>query len=298
VPEDIGPVQWAGHQAVVTLPEHIDRSNASRVSDQLLWVINRGAAVLIADMTATLSCDYSGADALVRAYRRAVANGIQMRLVVNTKVVRRLLSINGLDRLVSVYPSLDGALAAVAGHPEAQGEPAASPAAPAAADPGVLGQVTAADRPGRVEVLLDSVVNHIFNVGVALQSAADLPHEAAGQRITDALGHLDDVVREIRDHVFTERALGNGRGRSQISPLGAREAVAPSGQRAALLQARLAQTARALRFAAEVTATLLEQQANLPRQPTRVDYPAEVKRWRALADQADQMAQRWKEQPD
>ena len=71
MPEDTCPVQWTGQQAVVTLPECIDRSNADQVREQSLLVINRGAAVLIADLAATVSCDYSGADALMRAYHRA-----------------------------------------------------------------------------------------------------------------------------------------------------------------------------------------------------------------------------------
>jgi len=106
------PVQWNGRQAVVALPEHIDVSNASQIREELLWVINRGAAALIADMTATLSCDYSGADSVIRAYRRAVASGTQLRLVVTAPIVRRVLGINGLDRLVPVYPSLEAATAA------------------------------------------------------------------------------------------------------------------------------------------------------------------------------------------
>jgi len=65
--EDALPVRWIGDQAVVTLPQHVDVSNADRIREQLLWVINRGAAVLIADLTRTVSCDYSGADALARA---------------------------------------------------------------------------------------------------------------------------------------------------------------------------------------------------------------------------------------
>jgi hypothetical protein len=28
-----------------------------------------------------------------------------------------------------------------------------------------------------------------------------------------------------------------------------------------------------------------------------MDYPAEIKRWRAFADQAEQMAKRWKRAP-
>lgn len=106
------PVRWMGRQAVVALPEHIDVSNSSQIRTELLWLINRGAAALIADMTATLSCDHSGADAVMRAYRRALATGTQLRLVVTAPTVRRVLSINGLDRLIPVYPSLEAATAA------------------------------------------------------------------------------------------------------------------------------------------------------------------------------------------
>ena len=109
--EDIYPVRWAGKQAVVTLPEDIDLSNVGQIREQLLTVINRGAAVLIADMTATISCDYAGAEALIRAYRRAVMSGTDLRLAVTAQIVRRVLSCNGLDRLVSIYPSLEAAQA-------------------------------------------------------------------------------------------------------------------------------------------------------------------------------------------
>lgn len=109
--DDIYPVRWAGKQAVVTLPEDIDLSNVGQIREQLLTVINRGAAVLIADMTATISCDYAGAEALIRAYRRAVMSGTDLRLAVTAQIVRRVLSYNGLDRLVSIYPSLEAAQA-------------------------------------------------------------------------------------------------------------------------------------------------------------------------------------------
>jgi anti-sigma B factor antagonist len=101
-----------GRQAVVTLPGHIDASNAGQVSEQLLSVINRGATELIADMTATASCDHAGADAVVRVYQRAAANGTQLRLVITAQIVRRVLSLNGLDRVIPVYPSLEAATAA------------------------------------------------------------------------------------------------------------------------------------------------------------------------------------------
>jgi anti-anti-sigma factor len=118
-------VRWIGSRAAVTLPEHIDLSNADQLREQLLSVINRGATELIVDMTPTVSCDHAGADAVARAYQRGVVSGTQLRLVVTGPVVRRVLSISGLDRLISIYPSLEAAIAAEA--PAAVVPPASRP---------------------------------------------------------------------------------------------------------------------------------------------------------------------------
>ena len=36
----------------------------------------------------------------------------------------------------------------------------------------------------------------------------ELPAEVTKQRIAEALGHLDDIIREIREVAFTSRACG------------------------------------------------------------------------------------------
>ena len=108
--DDPFPVEWTGRQAVVAFPGHVDISNVGQLRDRLLSVINRGAAVLIADMTDTASCDHQAVEAVARACQRAAINGTQVRLVVTAPVVRRVLSIEGLDRLVSIYPSLEAAV--------------------------------------------------------------------------------------------------------------------------------------------------------------------------------------------
>ena len=115
--EDSSLVRWIGNQAVVLLPEQMDVSNAGRISELLLGVINRGATALIADMSATVSCDHAAADTLARAYRRAVATGTELRLVTDSVVVRRVLGLIGIDRLVPVYPFLEAAEAAQASGP-------------------------------------------------------------------------------------------------------------------------------------------------------------------------------------
>jgi anti-sigma B factor antagonist len=90
----------------------MDASNAGQIGEELLSVINGGVTVLIADMTATIWCDHAGAGAVVRALRRAVISGTQLRLVVTAQHVSRVLGLSGLDQLVPIYPSLEAATAA------------------------------------------------------------------------------------------------------------------------------------------------------------------------------------------
>jgi PAS domain S-box-containing protein len=347
---DACPVRWTGRQAVVPLPEHIGLSNAGLIGEELLSVINCGATTLIADMTATISCDHAGADAVARAFQRAVISGTELRLVVTAQIVRRVLGINGLDRLVCIYPTLEAATAARPPAPalalvaESAGAgtnghaPPRRPAGPAAQFPpadgnraavtaavlwqlvdalqdgvaladsdgaialantrlahmfgyqhaellgqpvellfpagleaahgshrarraraprarpigagarlaglrkdgttfpaeislspvttaagqftvsvirdvtetrraeklaGLAAAAVAAKQAHRGRELLDTAITSLFHVGLSLQAAIDLPAELIRQRITEALGHLDDTIREIRNTAFT-----------------------------------------------------------------------------------------------
>ena len=346
---DACPVQWTGQQAVVALPEHINASNAGLIYDQLLTLASRGAAVLIADMTATVSCDQIGADALVSAYQRASVNGAQLRLVVTAHIIRGVLEASGLDRLIPIYPTTEAAAAAglpaaviplaarpspadadtqvsprpggaaadqrPAGQPAGAGTAVITPALlwklagaladgvvltgdkimmlanrraeemfgyghgelagrpvealipvrlqvahlrlragyeqqprdrPMGAGPRLVGlrkdgatfpveislspvptatgrftlavirdlaetgqredlvglarAAVAAGREPPARELLDRVVSGLFDVGLSLETAIDLPHDTAGNRISDALQRLDDTISEIRDH--------------------------------------------------------------------------------------------------
>ena len=104
------PVLWIGQVAVVTLPTEIDVTNAEAIREELLAVLNRGAVLLVADMSKTDFCDSSGVSALVRVFRRAATSGNAMRLVVSTPAVHRVLSITGVDRLVDIFPSVAASL--------------------------------------------------------------------------------------------------------------------------------------------------------------------------------------------
>jgi PAS domain S-box-containing protein len=112
VVNETGLVQWTGRQAVITLPEQFDVSNAGQIREALLSAVNRGADPLIADMSATICCHHAAAGVITRAGQRAVLGGTELRLVVPAQIMRRVLGISGVDRLVAIYPSLESATAA------------------------------------------------------------------------------------------------------------------------------------------------------------------------------------------
>lgn len=117
------PVLWIGEAATVKLPAEIDINNADQVREDLLSVVNHGAAMLIADLSKTMFCDSAGVSALVRTYRRAAASDTRMRLVVGTPAVARVLAITGVDRLLDIYPSVAASLAAPPGPAERDDKP-------------------------------------------------------------------------------------------------------------------------------------------------------------------------------
>jgi anti-sigma B factor antagonist len=110
VPQERFPVAWLGEAAVLTLPAEIDIANAEQVREELLSLLNRGPAVLIVDMAETTFCDSAGVNALVRAHKRATANGAEIRLAVASSGVQRVLAITGVDRLIPVHPTLAASL--------------------------------------------------------------------------------------------------------------------------------------------------------------------------------------------
>jgi anti-sigma B factor antagonist len=180
-PENTCPVRWVGQQAVVTIPQRMDVSNAGQIRDELLVVINRSARVLIADMTATSSCDHAGADVIVRAYQRGVTGGTELWLVVTAKIVSRVLGISGVDRLVCIYPSLEAATAA---------QPAAAPPARVA---GPAGTGTNGQAPPHST------------------ARAGRPAPATGPADGDRAGSTPGVMGELADPLRDGRAPADGR---------------------------------------------------------------------------------------
>ena len=96
---------------VVVAPGEIDVRN----SDQLRSALLRAQAlnpVVVVDLSGTQFCDSSGLSVLVRALRRTQADGGEVRLVVSTAAVLRILSVTGIGSIFGLFGSLQEALAA------------------------------------------------------------------------------------------------------------------------------------------------------------------------------------------
>jgi anti-anti-sigma factor len=97
--------------AVVTLPGEIDASNDGQIQDTLTRALDGGTAVLVADAAATAFCGCSGVTALLLAHHRAAAAGAQLRVVVGSPPMRRILELTAADQVLNTYPTLAAALA-------------------------------------------------------------------------------------------------------------------------------------------------------------------------------------------
>ena len=106
-------MQWSAQTAIVRLPAEIDLTVADELREALLGVLSQGARGLIVDMTATTFCDSAGITALVRAVRRAAADGATLRLAVSAPAVLRVFTLVGIDRLIDIYPDVAAARASL-----------------------------------------------------------------------------------------------------------------------------------------------------------------------------------------
>ncbi len=105
-------VSWIGKIAKVTLPAEVDIGVAAGVREELVAVVTQGAAVVIADMAATVFCDSAGVTALAIAHKEAASRGTRLSVVTGAAQVLRVLELTGLDLLIGIYSSEDEALAA------------------------------------------------------------------------------------------------------------------------------------------------------------------------------------------
>ena len=97
--------------AVVTLPGEIDTGNDGQVQDALTRALDDGTTVLVADASGTTFCGCSGVTALLVTHHRAAAAGAQLRVVVASPSMRRILELTAAGQVLNTYPTLAAALA-------------------------------------------------------------------------------------------------------------------------------------------------------------------------------------------
>ena len=75
-----------------------------------------------------------------------------------------------------------------------------------------------AARQQHLEELLDRITSSIFEVGIVLSTAADLPPGGLNNRIDEAVQLLDDIVRGIYDAAFRDCGDVPGAARASAGP--------------------------------------------------------------------------------
>jgi anti-anti-sigma factor len=135
MPEASFPVEVVSGVPVVTAPEEIDITNAAGLRAALLEAAAHGSRTLVVDMAQTQFCDSAGLNVLVRAHKRARADGGELLLVICAAAVLRIFAVTGIDHLIPNFSNLEQALApasVVPGFTSPPGALAAGPAPPAA----------------------------------------------------------------------------------------------------------------------------------------------------------------------
>ena len=101
----------------------IDITTVDQFRPVLLDAADAGPPLIVLDMTRTVFCDASGLHTLLRAHKRAVSRGGELRLVApGDSAVSRVVRLTCLDHLIPCFCSLAGALAwtpALPRHPSA-----------------------------------------------------------------------------------------------------------------------------------------------------------------------------------
>jgi anti-sigma B factor antagonist len=96
---------------VVTTPAEVDVITAEQLRMVLLRAAARGQATVVVDMSRTWFCDPAGLTVLVRAHRRALAEGGGLRLVLPPgRAAARVFASTRLDLVIPLSGSLEEAL--------------------------------------------------------------------------------------------------------------------------------------------------------------------------------------------
>ena len=108
---DIKTEQLSDHAYVISLAGEVDLYTAPEFKQQLLEVVGQGATQVIVDFSNTTFVDSTTLGVLVGGVKRIRANDGQIALVCSDRNITKIFEITGLDRVFSIYPARDAAIA-------------------------------------------------------------------------------------------------------------------------------------------------------------------------------------------
>jgi len=106
--EELGDASY-----VISLAGEVDLYTAPEFKQQLLEVIGQGAKHVVVDFSDTTFIDSTTLGVLVGGVKRLRTNDGQLSLVCSDRNITKIFEITGLDRVFSIYPTRDEAIAQV-----------------------------------------------------------------------------------------------------------------------------------------------------------------------------------------
>ena len=110
---DIKTEQISDDAYVISLAGEVDLYTAPEFKQQLLEVIGQGGKDVIVDFTNTTFIDSTTLGVLVGGVKRLRSNDGQLSLVCSDRNITKIFEITGLDRVFTIHPSRDEAIATI-----------------------------------------------------------------------------------------------------------------------------------------------------------------------------------------
>ena len=108
---DIKTEQLSDDAYVISLAGEVDLYTAPEFKQQLLEVIGQGGKEVVVDFSNTTFIDSTTLGVLVGGVKRLRSNDGQLALVCSDRNITKIFEITGLDRVFTIYPTRDEAVA-------------------------------------------------------------------------------------------------------------------------------------------------------------------------------------------
>ena len=96
---------------VVSVYGEVDVATAPELRERLVDLVNEGRSRLVVDLGGVDFLDSTGLGMIVSALKRARTHGGDLRVVCTESRITRLFEITGLDKALTLLPTVDAAVA-------------------------------------------------------------------------------------------------------------------------------------------------------------------------------------------